>query len=64
MYGFPPLKYDDSKIDKKIYKKTKQSQRAYVDKSYINVRQILYNKKKEINWHLVKNDDVDVVNTI
>ena len=21
MYGFPPLKYDDSKIDKKIYKK-------------------------------------------
>jgi uncharacterized membrane-anchored protein len=65
MYGFPPLKYDDNNLTKKEKKYIKNTkQRNYVNKSYINIRQILYDKKKEINWNVNKENDIDVINSI
>lgn len=65
MYGFPPLKYDDSNLTKKEKKDIKNTkQRSYVDKLYINIRQILYDKKKEIKWNINKENDIDVINSI
>lgn len=62
MYGFPPIIYKDLN---KLKPKSKQpTKRAYIDKSYVNIRQILYNKKKQQLVLPSQNNDIDVVTTL
>lgn len=55
MYGFPPitLKSDNKKLS---------IQREYVQKSYVNIRKILYNKKKNIEKNI--NSDINNINIV
>lgn len=58
MYGFPPIVYQHSLK----YKGDKS--RGYINKSYINVRQILYNKKKKLELPEVQDTEIEIITTL
>jgi hypothetical protein len=62
MYGFPPIIYKD--LNKLKPTNKQQTKRAYIDKSYVNIRQILYNRKKQQMVVPSHNNDIDIVTTL
>jgi hypothetical protein len=62
MYGFPPITYKNA--DKLKPSGKQKTKRAYIDKSYVNIRQILYNRKKDQMLIPSNNTDIDVVTTL
>jgi len=60
--GFPPIKYKNSKDNKKNIKLKKE--RFYANSNNININKLLVENKKKSIIDIIKNDTIDDIETI